>query len=91
MAEPADCDQVLQELYTFLDGELTGEVRAAIQGHLDGCADCGGAYDFEAELRVVIARKCTERVPDHLRLRVLRAIAEAQQHAGQPAAGEQAG
>ena len=34
--------------------------------------------DFEAELKVVVARKCHDEVPDHLRKRVLRALTEAQ-------------
>ena len=77
MAEPADCDEVLREIYTFLDGELTAEGRQAIEGHLNGCSDCLEVYDFEVELRMLVARKCTEKVPDHLRQRIEQALAEA--------------
>ena len=82
MAEPADCDEVLREIYTFLDGELTPEARSAIEGHLNGCTDCLEVYDFEAELRMLIARKCTERVPERLRLRIQAALADAERQAG---------
>ena len=75
MAEPADCNEALKEIYTFLDGELTAEIRDAIEGHLNGCTDCLEVFDFEAELRVLIARKCTERVPERLRQRIHQAIA----------------
>jgi mycothiol system anti-sigma-R factor len=79
MADPADCNEALKELYTFLDGELTAEVRVAIEGHLNGCTDCLEVFDFEAELRQLVARKCTERVPERLRLRIQQALIEADQ------------
>ena len=65
-----DCEQVLAELYTFLDGELTIERRSRIQVHLDDCNPCLEVFDFEAELRQVIRTRCTEEVPDSLRQRV---------------------
>jgi len=55
----ADCNETLRELETFLDGELSHETQHAIKAHLDGCNDCLQAFDFHAELRVVIAQKCT--------------------------------
>ena len=71
-----NCDDALHELYGFLDGELTVERRAKIQSHLDDCPPCYEAFDFEAELRIVIARKCTEQVPDALKRRIAEAIAQ---------------
>jgi mycothiol system anti-sigma-R factor len=47
-----------------------------IQRHLDDCPPCYEAFDFEAELRIVIARKCTETVPDALKQRIADALAE---------------
>ena len=74
---PGDCADSLKELYTFLDGELTDERRVAIQTHLDGCSPCGERYDFEAELRVVIQRRCKEQVPESLKQRVFEALRQA--------------
>jgi mycothiol system anti-sigma-R factor len=68
------CDDAVHQLYLYLDGELTPQKRELIQHHLDGCPPCFEAYDFEAELRIVIAQKCREQVPDHLRVRVARAL-----------------
>lgn len=76
-----DCDDALQELYEFLDGELTPDRRARIEQHLESCPPCFEGFDFEAELRVVVARKCQEQVPDVLRQR----IADAIRAAGGPA------
>jgi mycothiol system anti-sigma-R factor len=65
-----DCEQVLEELYTYLDGELTDERRHLISHHLDDCNPCLEVFDFEAELRMVVQTRCQEQVPDQLRLRV---------------------
>ncbi|MEY2448759.1 MAG: hypothetical protein QOH79_2235 [Acidimicrobiaceae bacterium] len=70
-----NCDDALHELYGYLDGELTPERRHNIQHHLDDCPPCYEAFDFEAELRIVIARKCTETVPDALKRRIADALA----------------
>ena len=71
-----NCDDALHELYGYLDGELTVERRTKIQRHLDDCPPCYEAFDFEAELRIVIARKCTETVPDSLKQRIADALAD---------------
>ena len=69
-----DCNDAVHALYHFLDGELTTEKRVAIERHLNDCPPCFEAFDFEAELRQVIAQKCREQVPDSLRLRIAEAI-----------------
>jgi mycothiol system anti-sigma-R factor len=62
--------------YHYLDGHLTEERRILIQRHLDDCPPCLDAFDFEADLRIVIAHKCREHVPEKLRMRVAEAIRE---------------
>ena len=71
-----DCDEAVHELYHYLDGELTEERRTQIRVHLDWCGPCGGAAEFEAELRHVIASHCRDRVPQSLIDRVAHAIRE---------------
>ncbi|MGA2931431.1 MAG: mycothiol system anti-sigma-R factor [Acidimicrobiales bacterium] len=79
-----DCVEAVHELYHYLDGELTEERREVIRVHLDYCGPCGGAAEFEAELRKVIANRCKDRVPDSLIRRVAEAIdEESRQHDGQ--------
>lgn len=70
------CDDALDTLYHYLDGELTETRRAQIRKHLEECSPCLQKFDFEAELKVVIARRCRDQVPEHLRLRVAAALAE---------------
>ena len=70
----SDCQDSLHELYTFLDGELTDDKRAHIRQHIDDCSPCLEAFDFEAELRQVIARRCHDEVPESLRRRVAESL-----------------
>jgi mycothiol system anti-sigma-R factor len=72
---PTDCEQAVRQLYFFLDGELTDERRNEIAVHLDECGPCGAAAEFEADLRVVIANRCRDRVPESLIVRVAAALA----------------
>ena len=69
-----DCNETLQELYLFLDGQLTEADRIHIQQHLDDCSPCLEAYDFEAELRIVVKNRCVDQVPDELRARIASAL-----------------
>jgi mycothiol system anti-sigma-R factor len=73
-----DCNETIERLYTYLDGELTDERRTEISVHLDDCAPCLGAFDFESDLRKVIANRCKDHVPESLRERVHNAILEEQ-------------
>lgn len=67
----ADCNETLLELEAFLDGELSDDGRHAIHAHLDGCMDCLQAFDFQAELRNVIAAKCrNDEIPPTLLARI---------------------
>lgn len=67
---PDGCNDALHELYTYLDGELTDNRRTVIAQHLTACGECFEAFDFQAELKQVIAQKCREEVPDALKARV---------------------
>ncbi len=83
--EPADCEETIERLYWYLDGELTEERREVIRRHLDDCSPCLEAFDFEAELRRVIARRCQERVPESLMTKVRAALAAEERGAAGPA------
>jgi mycothiol system anti-sigma-R factor len=76
MAHDGDCSETLQELYQFLDGELTDEKRVQIQQHLEDCPPCFEAFDFEVEIKQYIAQKCRDRVPESLRVRIAEAIGQ---------------
>jgi len=66
-----DCNQTLHDLQLFLDGELSADQHAHVLGHLDECIECYHAFDFQAELKQVIAEKCrTEQMPPGLLERI---------------------
>jgi mycothiol system anti-sigma-R factor len=62
----ADCEETLRELYAFLDDELGPEARGAIEAHLNSCTDCFQAFDFHAELQLVIKEKVHDEPPPSL-------------------------
>jgi mycothiol system anti-sigma-R factor len=69
-----NCFETVSLLYHYLDGELSYERRVVIARHLVECPPCGNAFEFETELRIVIAQRCRERVPEGLRARVYEAL-----------------
>jgi anti-sigma factor (TIGR02949 family) len=69
-----DCQAMISRLYNFLDGELTEVRRVKIMTHLEACPSCYSAYDFEAELRIVIRERCQTHVPPSLMARIQLAI-----------------
>ena len=75
-----DCQDAVHTLYHYLDGELTPQRRAAIQRHLEQCSPCLAAFDFEAELKMFIARSCRDEVPGDLRRRIADVLSEASEH-----------
>jgi mycothiol system anti-sigma-R factor len=72
--EHGHCIEILREVYIYLDGELTDDRRTLIRQHLDDCPPCLEAFEFEQDLRAVIAHRCREHVPDALRRRIADAI-----------------
>ena len=65
------CNDVLQRLQTYLDGECVEDVEAVIEAHLRDCPPCLDRADFERHLKEIIAHKCRDRAPDGLLDRVL--------------------
>ena len=73
-ANSTDCKAAVEELYEFLDGELTDAKRASISDHLHACAPCLDAFEFHGELKTVVSQKCRTELPSGLRDRVLDAL-----------------
>jgi mycothiol system anti-sigma-R factor len=66
-----DCNKTLRELQLYLDGELPAGERDHVLDHLNECLECYHAFDFQAELKQVIAKKCrTEEMPAGLMERI---------------------
>ena len=70
-----DCDDAVEHLYTYLDGELTPGIEKAVRGHLETCTDCFGHFEFEKTfLRFLEARAKAQGAPEPLRRRIFEQI-----------------
>ena len=72
--DDVDCTSVVEELFTFLDGELTETRRSQITTHMHGCIDCHEVIEFHAELKMTISQKCRDNVPPDLQRRIAEAL-----------------
>lgn len=70
-----DCEHTIRQVYLYLDGEMTAYRRWQITRHLNRCPPCQHGFDFELELRQVIASRCHDEVPADLKARIAEAIA----------------
>ncbi len=59
-----------------MDGELTGDAKAALERHIDTCQDCLRRLGVERQFKQWLHDTCTgERAPEDLRESIRRAIA----------------
>jgi mycothiol system anti-sigma-R factor len=66
-----DCDDVLRDVYLYLDDETDQEARHRIRQHLDGCGPCLREFGLEQDLKALVARCCGGDVaPAALRERI---------------------
>ncbi|WP_084614990.1 mycothiol system anti-sigma-R factor [Nakamurella lactea] len=74
-SEHSECDQVLRDVWLFLDNEMDAGARAAVQRHLDDCSPCLDETDLEQKFKDLVHRTCGgERAPEQLRNRLTTAI-----------------
>jgi mycothiol system anti-sigma-R factor len=72
-----DCDEVLAEVFLYLDGEMTSARHELIRHHLDECSPCLRKYGIEQEVRALVARTCGGDIaPTRLRAKVLSRLQE---------------
>ncbi|MSR06085.1 MAG: anti-sigma factor [Gemmatimonadetes bacterium] len=73
--EGLNCDDCVEHLYTYLDGELTGETESDVRVHIEGCGDCFGHFEFERTfLRFLEARAKAQCAPEPLRRRIFKEV-----------------
>lgn len=72
-----NCQEALEHLYEFLDGELTAERAQRVREHLAACQPCEECFDVEqAFLKFIEARCRSKGAPPELRRRILRELFE---------------
>jgi mycothiol system anti-sigma-R factor len=66
------CTDVLERLYSYLDGELDAPNIAKIAQHLDECGPCFEEYGLDELVKKLVHKHCGhDRVPEELRAKVL--------------------
>jgi len=70
-----DCEQVLEMVWGYLDGEIDEEQYVGIHMHIEKCGECGPRYEFQRKLMALVERKCKEGpIPSNLKQRLFRLL-----------------
>jgi len=70
-----DCHEALDRIYEYLDGELTPVRAEEVRLHIELCAPCLAASNFEsAYVRFLEARSWAQKAPEALRKKILEQI-----------------
>lgn len=69
-SEHIDCEEVIEQLFAFLDSELGEEQQQRIEHHLSRCRDCFTRAEFERRLRARIREASEAKAPERLHRRV---------------------
>jgi mycothiol system anti-sigma-R factor len=73
------CSEVLQQVYAYLDHEMSDHDCEEIRRHLDECGPCLQEFGLDEAVKKLVARHCgCDPVPVGLRGKVLVRIREVQ-------------
>lgn len=64
------CEEVIEQLFAYLDGELTDKHLHAIDQHLGRCRECFSRAEFERRLRARVNATAQVQAPERLRRRI---------------------
>lgn len=65
-----ECEEALEQLQSYLDGELPGTRQEDIAAHLQACYPCTDRASFEEQLRAIVRQQCVDDPPDRLVSRI---------------------
>ena len=66
-----DCNEVLADVFLYLDNEADEAARDRMRLHLDDCAPCLRQFGLEQDVKELVARCCGGDIaPDALRSRL---------------------
>jgi mycothiol system anti-sigma-R factor len=72
-----DCNDVIDEIYVYMDDETDAATRGRIREHLEACAPCLKQYGLEQDVRSLISRCCGgDQAPSSLHERIRVRITE---------------
>lgn len=66
------CSEVLEQVYAYLDNEISGDECKDIREHLDECGPCLREFGLEEAVKRLVAKHCgCDAAPSELRDKVL--------------------
>lgn len=75
-----ECREAIEHLYEYFDRELTPEIRAEVERHLQACTGCHRHFEFEgAFLRFLEARARGRGASPEIKRRILRELFQTDQ------------
>ena len=72
--EHITCEEVIEQLFAFLDRELDSETSERIDAHLQRCRDCFTRAEFEKRLRARVHESAEVQAPETLHRRIRKVI-----------------
>lgn len=69
------CQEALDDLERFLDGELPAGEVGRVEQHLADCHPCTDRASFEEQLRALVRRGCADSAPPELVERIRAGLA----------------
>ena len=69
-----DCEKALQQIFQFIDHELGGDEREAMQRHLHTCKSCFSRAEFERRLKEKVGGLREEQEVPEVRMRISRLL-----------------
>jgi anti-sigma factor RsiW len=57
------CEQVLEQLSNFIDGEIEAGLRAEVEAHLKMCRRCSVVHDTLRKMLIIVADERTFEIP----------------------------
>lgn len=75
-ADHITCEEVIEQLYEFLDRELDEGLSDRINEHIERCRDCFTRAEFERRLRARVNEAAEAEAPERLRRRIRQVIDE---------------
>jgi len=68
------CEEALNKLFEYIDGELSDEELLRIGSHLKECPPCEAERRINEKIRLLVSKAHTGQAPHQLRERVLSTI-----------------
>jgi anti-sigma factor (TIGR02949 family) len=70
MSKKLRCEDVIKQLYAYLDQEVGASTKIDIDHHLEQCRECYSRAEFEKRLRNRVSETAEAEAPEQLRDRI---------------------